>query len=149
MFSRKRNDEREISSTKSQTTLFHAVGNESKRRQRSQCLNHGNWRWIEEKEMNTITESSTVLRPFRESVKESNVSQLASQTILRGIHEICRSQRISNSSPKMNRSWKLRNMTRRDREVVDFTRYRIKNNSKLTNLMKMYRIDQCNLINGK
>ena len=109
MFSRKRNDEREISSTKSQTTLFPAIGNESKRRQGSQCLNHGNWRWIKEKEMNTITESSTVPRPFHESVKESNASQLASQMILQGIHESCRSRRISNFQPTMNRSWKLRN----------------------------------------
>ena len=35
-------------------------------------------------------------------------------------------------------------MTRRDREVVDFTRYRVKNNSELTNLMKMYRIQGYN-----
>ena len=31
-------------------------------------------------------------------------------------------------------------MMRRDREVIDFTRYRVKNNTELTNLMKMYRI---------
>ena len=35
-------------------------------------------------------------------------------------------------------------MTRRDREVVDFTRYRVKNNTELTNLMKMYRIQGYN-----
>ena len=63
-------------SINTRTTLFPAVGNGSKRRQGSQCLNHGNWRWIEEKEMNTIIESSTVPRPFHESVKESNASQV-------------------------------------------------------------------------
>ena len=35
-------------------------------------------------------------------------------------------------------------MTRRDREVIDFTRYRVKNNTKLTNLMKMNRIQGYN-----
>ena len=35
-------------------------------------------------------------------------------------------------------------LTRRDREVVDFTRYRIKNISKLTNLMKILRIEGYN-----
>ena len=35
-------------------------------------------------------------------------------------------------------------VTGRDRKVIDFTRYRIKNNSKLTNLMKMYRIEGYN-----
>ena len=35
-------------------------------------------------------------------------------------------------------------MTRRNREVVDFTRYRVKNNTELTNLMKMYRIQGYN-----
>ena len=35
-------------------------------------------------------------------------------------------------------------VTRRDREVVDFTRSRVKNNSELTNLMKMYRIEGYN-----
>ena len=35
-------------------------------------------------------------------------------------------------------------LTRRDREVVDFTRSRVKNNSELTNLMKMYRIEGYN-----
>ena len=35
-------------------------------------------------------------------------------------------------------------MTRRDCEVVDFTRSRVKNNSELTNLMKMYRIEGYN-----
>ena len=34
----------------------------------------------------------------------------------------------------------VRHMTRRNREVVDFTRSRVKNNSKLTNLMKISRI---------
>ena len=33
---------------------------------------------------------------------------------------------------------------RRDHEVIDFTRSRVKNNSKLTNLMKMYRIEGYN-----
>ena len=32
-------------------------------------------------------------------------------------------------------------LTRRNREVVDFTRSRVKNNSKLTNLMKIIRIE--------
>ena len=32
-------------------------------------------------------------------------------------------------------------MTRRDREVVDFTRSRVKTNTELTNLMKMPRIE--------
>ena len=35
-------------------------------------------------------------------------------------------------------------LTRRDHEVVDFTRYRVKNISELTNLMKMYRIEGYN-----
>ena len=35
-------------------------------------------------------------------------------------------------------------LTRRDREVVGFTRYRVKNNTELTNLMKMYRIQGYN-----
>ena len=35
-------------------------------------------------------------------------------------------------------------MTRRDREVVNFKRYRVKNNTELTNLMKMYRIQGYN-----
>ena len=35
-------------------------------------------------------------------------------------------------------------MTRRDREVIDFTRYRVKNNTELTNLMKMNRIQGYN-----
>ena len=35
-------------------------------------------------------------------------------------------------------------VTRRDREVINFTRYRIKNNSELTNLMKMYQIQGYN-----
>ena len=35
-------------------------------------------------------------------------------------------------------------LTRRDREVVDFTRSRVKNISELTNLMKMYRIEGYN-----
>ena len=33
---------------------------------------------------------------------------------------------------------------RRDREVVDFTRYRVKNNSKLTNFNKFTRIEGYN-----
>ena len=33
---------------------------------------------------------------------------------------------------------------RRDHEVIDFTRSRVKNNSKLTNVMKMYRIEGYN-----
>ena len=32
-------------------------------------------------------------------------------------------------------------MTRRDREVVDFTRSRVKNNTKLTNFGKLTRIE--------
>ena len=35
-------------------------------------------------------------------------------------------------------------MTRRDCEVVDFTRYRVKNNSKLTNFKKFTRIEGYN-----
>ena len=35
-------------------------------------------------------------------------------------------------------------MTRRDREVVDFTRSRVKTKSKLTNLMKIIRIEGYN-----
>ena len=35
-------------------------------------------------------------------------------------------------------------MTRRNREVVDVTRYRVKNNTELTNLMKMNRIQGYN-----
>ena len=35
-------------------------------------------------------------------------------------------------------------LTRRDREVINFTRSRIKNISELTNLMKMYRIEGYN-----
>ena len=35
-------------------------------------------------------------------------------------------------------------MTRRNREVVDFTRYRVKNNSKLTNFRKFTRIEGYN-----
>ena len=35
-------------------------------------------------------------------------------------------------------------VTRRDREVIDFTWSRVKNNSELTNLMKMYRIEGYN-----
>ena len=35
-------------------------------------------------------------------------------------------------------------VTRRNREVVDFKRYRVKNNTELTNLMKMYRIQGYN-----
>ena len=35
-------------------------------------------------------------------------------------------------------------MTRRDREVVDFTRYHVKNNSKLTNFNKFTRIEGYN-----
>ena len=37
-----------------------------------------------------------------------------------------------------------REVTRRDREVVDFTRYRVKNNSKLTNFKKFTRIEGYN-----
>ena len=40
-------------------------------------------------------------------------------------------------------------MTRRDHKVVDFTRSRVKNNSKLTNLMKMYRIEGYNGNKGR
>ena len=35
-------------------------------------------------------------------------------------------------------------VTRRNREVVDFKRYRVKNNTELTNLRKMYRIQGYN-----
>ena len=35
-------------------------------------------------------------------------------------------------------------LTRRNREVVDFKRYRVKNDTELTNLMKMYRIQGYN-----
>ena len=35
-------------------------------------------------------------------------------------------------------------VTRRDREVVDFTRYRVKNNSKLTNFKKFTQIEGYN-----
>ena len=35
-------------------------------------------------------------------------------------------------------------MTRRNREVVDFKQYRVKNNTEVTNLMKMYRIQGYN-----
>ena len=35
-------------------------------------------------------------------------------------------------------------VTRRNREVIDFTQYRVKNNTELTNLMKMYRIQGYN-----
>ena len=35
-------------------------------------------------------------------------------------------------------------LTRRDREVVDFTRSRVKNNTEFTNLMKMLRIEGYN-----
>ena len=38
----------------------------------------------------------------------------------------------------------MREVTRRNREVVDFKRYRVKNNTELTNLMKMYRIQGYN-----
>ena len=38
----------------------------------------------------------------------------------------------------------ISSMTKRDREVVDFTRSRIKNKSKLTNLMKIIRIEAYN-----
>ena len=37
-----------------------------------------------------------------------------------------------------------RGLTRRDREVVNFKRYRVKNNSKLTNLMKIYQFQGYN-----
>ena len=37
-----------------------------------------------------------------------------------------------------------RSMMRRDREVVDFTRSRVKNNTKFINLMKMPRIEGYN-----
>ena len=37
--------------------------------------------------------------------------------------------------------WWTKSMTRRNREVVDFTRSRVKNNSKLTNLIKLTRIE--------
>ena len=37
-----------------------------------------------------------------------------------------------------------RRVTRKNREVVDFTRYRVKNNTELTNLMKMNRIQGYN-----
>ena len=43
-----------------------------------------------------------------------------------------------------NRGASSSQMTRRDREVVDFTRSRVKNISKLTNLMKMPRIEGYN-----
>ena len=45
------------------------------------------------------------------------------------------------------RLWKLKNLvplTRRNREVVNFTQSRVKNNSKLTNLMKIIRIEGYN-----
>ena len=45
------------------------------------------------------------------------------------------------TSIKKNDTWTL---TRRDREVVDFTRYHVKNSSKLVNFMKMYRIEGYN-----
>ena len=35
-------------------------------------------------------------------------------------------------------------LTRRNREVVNFKRYRVKNNTELANLMKMYRIQGYN-----
>ena len=38
----------------------------------------------------------------------------------------------------------IESLTRRNREVIDFKRYRIKNNTELTNLMKMYRIQGYN-----
>ena len=36
------------------------------------------------------------------------------------------------------------NVTRRDHEVIDFTRYRVKSSSKLTNLIKIDRIEGYN-----
>ena len=48
----------------------------------------------------------------------------------------------------MSRVLKLRfhqyPLTRRNREVIDFTRYRVKNHTKLTNLMRMNRIQGYN-----
>ena len=40
--------------------------------------------------------------------------------------------------------WYLKHMTSRDRKVVDFTRSRVKTKSKLTNLMKLTRIEGYN-----
>ena len=40
------------------------------------------------------------------------------------------------------RQW--RRLTRRDREVVDFTRSRVKNNTELTNFIKLSRIEGYN-----
>ena len=39
---------------------------------------------------------------------------------------------------------RMASLTRRNREVVNFKRYRVKNNTELTNLMKMYRIQGYN-----
>ena len=44
----------------------------------------------------------------------------------------------------VEKDWCKGAMTRRDREVVDFTWSHVKNNSELTNLMKMYRIEGYN-----
>ena len=41
-------------------------------------------------------------------------------------------------------SYTIRLLTRRDREVIDFTRYRVKNYSKLTNFRKLTRIEGYN-----
>ena len=44
----------------------------------------------------------------------------------------------------INGHYTVEKLTRRNREVVDFTRYRVKNNSKLTNFKKFTRIKRYN-----
>ena len=53
---------------------------------------------------------------------------------------MARFNRDRRSSLKARGTW----LTRRDREVVNFTRYRVKNNTELTNLMRMNRIQGYN-----
>ena len=59
-----------------------------------------------------------------------------------GEHIIATRERIGEACDGELR--KTCDMTRWDREVVDFTRSRVKNNTKLTNLMKMYRMEGYN-----
>ena len=59
-------------------------------------------------------------------------------------NQLCRLRKALYGLKQSPRAWFGRFLTRRDREVVDFTRYRIKNNTKFTNLMKMLRIEGYN-----
>ena len=76
-----------------------------------------------------ITQNTIELLEFQEIKRKIRVDQVKIDLIWSKIALIPRQRR---------------HLTGRNREVVDFTRYRVKNNTELTNLMKMNRIQGYN-----